>query len=174
MSELFLPLRHLFEWVDSFPTSVALRESQYAHSWITVAHVVAMSMFAGLIAMMDLRLLGAAQMQVPFSQVQRRLFPWQMATFALSAATGIALAYAQPMRYFESIYFWLKLLTIWLAFLNALAFEYATVFSMPAWDAATRPPLGARLAGALSLLLWAAVIVEGRMIPYSLTWFYRE
>jgi hypothetical protein len=174
MDELLLSLRHLFAWVDAFPSSVALRESQYLHSWITVAHVVTMAAFAGLILVMDLRLLGVGHMQLPFSQVQRRLFPWQIAAFGLSAATGLALVYAQPLRYFESIFFWLKIGTVGLTFLNALAFEYATVFSVERWDTATRPPLGAKLAGAVSLVLWAAVIVEGRMIPYSLSWFVRE
>jgi hypothetical protein len=174
MNELLLPLRHLFEWVDAFPSSVALRESQYLHSWVTVAHVVTMAAFAGLIIVMDVRLLGTGHMQLPFSQVQRRLFPWQMVAFALSAATGLALLYAQPLRYFESIFFWLKIGTVGLTFLNALAFEFATAFSVDRWDTATRPPLGARLAGAVSLLLWTAVIVEGRMIPYSLTWFFKE
>jgi hypothetical protein len=174
MDELLLSLRHLFAWVDTFPSSVALRESQYLHSWITVAHVVTMAAFAGLIIVMDLRLLGVGHMQLPFSQVQRRLFPWQMVGFTLSAATGLALLYAQPLRYVESIFFWLKIATVGLTFLNALAFELATAFSVDRWDTTTRPPLGARLAGAVSLLLWTAVIVEGRMIPYSLTWFFRE
>ena len=173
MDELLLLLRHLFEWVDALPSSVALRESQYLHSWITVAHVVTMAAFAGLIIVMDLRLLGVGHMQAPFSQVQRRLFPWQMAAFALSVVTGLALVYAQPLRYLESIFFWLKIGTVGLTFLNALAFEYATVFSVDRWDTAARPPFGAKLAGALSLFLWTAVIVEGRMIPYSLSWFFR-
>jgi hypothetical protein len=174
MDELLLALRHLFEWVDGFPTSIALRESQYLHSWITVAHVVTMAAFAGLIIVMDLRLLGVGHLQLPFSEVQRRLFPWQMIAFGLSGATGLALVYAQPLRYIDSIFFWLKIGTVGLTFLNALAFEFATVFSVSRWDTASRPPFGARLAGAVSLLLWTAVIVEGRMIPYSLTWFIRE
>jgi hypothetical protein len=174
MHDVLLSLRHLFEWVDAFPSSIALRESQYLHSWITVAHVVTMAAFAGLIIVMDIRLLGVGHTALPFSQIQRRLFPWQMGAFGLSVVTGLALLYAQPLRYLESIFFWLKVGTIGLTFLNALAFEFATVFSVDRWDIGVRPPLGARLAGAVSLLLWTAVIVEGRMIPYSLTWFIRE
>jgi hypothetical protein len=34
-----------------------------------------MALFAGLIAMMDLRLLGFACRRIPLSQVQRQLFP---------------------------------------------------------------------------------------------------
>jgi hypothetical protein len=174
MADVFLPLRHLFEWVEALPSSIALRESQYVYNWIIVLHVVTMAMFAGLIIVMDVRLLGSGHMQTPFSQIQRRLFPWQMLGFASSVLTGAAILYAQPMRYYASVYFCMKVATIGLAGLNALAFELVTVRSVPAWDSARTPPFGARLAGALSIVLWTAVIVEGRLIPYSLTWFLQE
>jgi hypothetical protein len=174
MNQVLLPLRLTVEWIDSLPSSIALRESIYLHSWITVAHVVSMAVFAGLIIFMDVRLIGAGHMETAFSQIRRRLFPWQMAAFALSAATGLALFYAQPLRYYPSIYFWLKLTTIGVAGLNALAFEYVSASSIPQWDESDRPPAGARVAGALSICLWAAVILEGRMIPYANTWFPQE
>jgi hypothetical protein len=174
MDDVLTPVRHLFEWADTLPGSVPLRESLYLHGWITVAHVVSMAAFAGLIILMDLRLLGLGHMAIPFSQIQRRLFRWQMLTFGVSVATGLALFYAQPLRYYPSVYFWMKLATIGLAGLNALAFEYMTAASVPAWDTARRTPAAARLAGGLSLFFWAAVILEGRMIPYALIWFPRE
>jgi hypothetical protein len=37
------------------------------------------------------------------------------------------------------------------------------------WDLHAIPPKRARLAGALSLTLWACIIVSGRMIAYN--WF---
>ena len=43
--------------------------------YLTVAHVLSMCLFAGLIVMMDLRLLGIGNMSTPFSEVQKRLFP---------------------------------------------------------------------------------------------------
>jgi len=174
LSELLLPLRNLFEWIDAFPSSIELRGSQYVYSWILVSHVISMCFFAGLVFVMDLRLLGAGHMQTPFSQIQRRLFPWQMLGFGLSVVTGLALVYAQPMRYYGSIYFWMKLAAVGLAGLNALAFEYVSSHSVGAWDSTNTPALRARLAGALSIVLWAIVIVEGRLIPYSLTWFPQE
>ena len=58
MVELLFPLRRLFEWVDAFPSSIAIRESQYLYPSILTSHVVSMCLFAGLVLMMDLRLLG--------------------------------------------------------------------------------------------------------------------
>jgi hypothetical protein len=76
MADLFKPLHDLFFFVSELENSIALRESQYVWSWFEVAHVVSMCLFAGLIIMMDLRLLGIGNMQTPFSQLQKRLFPW--------------------------------------------------------------------------------------------------
>lgn len=37
-----------------------------------------------------------------------------------------------------------------------------------AWDAAPRPPVSVRLAGLGSVVLWAVVILAGRMISYTM------
>jgi hypothetical protein len=171
MGEFFMPLRDLAMWVSEFETSIQLRESQYVMPWVFVLHVLSLAMFAGTILMMDLRLLGIGHMQTPFSQVQRRLFPWQMAGMTFAAATGLALVYGNPMNYVTNIIFWVKMLAIVLAGLNALAFHFITEYTLVDWDSTVRPPFGAKLAGAISIVLWANVIVSGRLIPYALTWF---
>lgn len=164
-----MPLYSVFEWVDNLDSSWELRGSQYLWSWIVVAHVVSVSMFAGLVVMMDLRLLGIGNMRTPFSQVQRSLFPWQMVGMALSVGTGLVLLFAQPMSYYDNIFFWIKMVMMAVAGANALAFHYITYASVAAWDASRIPPFGAKLAGVLGMVLWAGVIVSGRLIPYN--WF---
>ena len=115
MAEFFMPLRSVFEYVSNVESSIALRESQYVWSLFEVAHVVTMCLFAGLIVMMDLRLLGVGNMQSPFSQVQKRLFPWQMVGMTLSAITGLVLVYGDPMRFYANIFFWMKMLIMVIA-----------------------------------------------------------
>jgi hypothetical protein len=171
MGELFLPLRDLAMWVSEFETSIALRESFYVAPWISVFHVVGLALFAGTILMMDMRLLGVGFMETPFSQVQRRLFPWQMAGMAVMTVTGVALVWANPMNYVTNIIFWVKMLAIGLAGINALAFHFITEYTLVDWDSGVRTPVGAKLAGAISVVVWANVIVSGRLIPYALTWF---
>lgn len=169
MLELLVPLRSVFEWLDAFPSSIAIRESQYVYPGLLTSHVVALCWFAGLILMMDLRLLGVGNMQTPFSQLQRRLFPYQMAGMMFSAITGLALVYAQPMRFYVNIFFWVKMVMMALAGLNALAFHYLTYNSVSRWDKDPILPPAARLAGALGLVLWVGVVVSGRLIAYN--WF---
>lgn len=169
MAEFLMPLRSMVEALSEFPTSIAIRESLYFSPYLTVAHVVCMAGFAGLIVMMDLRLLGVGNMRTPFSEVQRRLFPWQMLAMTGSAITGLTLAYSDPLRFYVNIFFWVKMLVMVVAGINAMAFHFITYNSVVKWDTAASTPFGARLSGGLSVVMWIVVIVSGRLIPYN--WF---
>jgi hypothetical protein len=163
------PLQDLFQWVEAFPSSTAFRESVYVYPATLTTHIVSMCLFAGLIMMMDLRLLGIGHTRTPLSHVQRRLFPWQMVGFTVSALTGLILVYGQPMRFYNNIFFWLKAVMMVLAALNALAFHYGAYRFIASWDSAVKTPFGAKVAGVLSLALWTGVILSGRLIAYN--WF---
>ena len=158
--------RSLFEWLDTFPTSIALRESDYGYAVMLGSHVVGMCAFAGLIVMMDLRLVGLGWVRTPISQIQKRLFPWQMLGMVVSTITGGLLFYSQPMRYYGKVFFWTKAALMFLAGVNALAFHLTTYRSVAAWDSDAVPPFRTRLAGGFSLALWAGVVVFGRLTAY--------
>jgi hypothetical protein len=164
-----MELRTWFLWVDALSGSVALRESTYGFIILLTLHIVSLCLFAGLVVMMDLRLVGIGNRHTPVAQIQERLFPWQMLGFVVSSVTGGLLFYSQPMRYYGKAFFWAKMAFIALAGLNALAFHLTTYRSVAVWDADARPPARAKLAGALGLLLWAGVVAFGRLTAYN--WF---
>ena len=89
-----MSLRNLFEWVDAFPSSIAMRESLYAFPVLLTIHLISLATFAGLVMMMDLRLLGVAYRGTPFSEVQARLFPWQMVGMVVTSIAGLLLFYS--------------------------------------------------------------------------------
>src|SRR5437667_2692432 len=161
--------RPLFEWVDAFPSSVALRESLYGYPALLTAHVLSMCLFAGLVVMMDLRLVGIGNLKTPISQIQKRLFPWQMVGMVGSAITGGLLFWGQPMRYYGKALYWTKIILMILAGINALYFHLTTYKSVKAWDSDPVPPPAARWAGYLGLFLWASVVAFGRLTAYD--WF---
>jgi hypothetical protein len=162
-----MSIRSWFEVVDALPSSVAIRESIYGYPALLTAHVISMCLFAGLIIMMDLRLVGLAYRDTPVSEIQRRLFPWQMVGMALSAITGGLLFYGQPLRYYGKVFFWIKVIFMILAGVNAIAFHFTTYRSVAQWDTDRVLPAGARFAGAFSLALWAGVVMTGRLTAYN-------
>jgi hypothetical protein len=162
-----MSFRPLFEWIDAMPSSIALRESTYGYAGVLTAHLVSMCLFAGLIIMMDLRLVGWGNLRTPISQLQKRLFPWQMFGMGLSALTGFLLVYSQPFRYYGKVFFWAKMVLMGLAGINAIAFHLTTYRNVADWDTARVGPLAARLAGFASLALWASAAILGRLTAYN-------
>jgi hypothetical protein len=164
--------RTLCETMNEWPSSMAIRGSVSGYPALLTAHLVSMGLFAGLVIMMDLRLLGVGNMRTPFSQIQRRLFPWQMVGMATSSITGLALFYAEPMRFYANIFFWIKGIMLVLAGVNALAFHYSTYDSVAGWDTSRLLPSSAKMAAVVSLVLWVLVIMSGRLIAYN--WFQQR
>jgi hypothetical protein len=162
-------LKALFDWVDTFPTSTVIRESVIWFPALLTIHVVSMCLFAGLVLMMDLRLLGVGNMRTPFSEVQRRLWSWQVVGITINAITGFILVYGQPLRYYGNVFFWIKMLIMTFLALNAAAFHIGTYQSIEDWDTKRIPPFGAKVAAVVSLALWPVVIAFGRLMAYN--WF---
>jgi hypothetical protein len=50
---------------------------------------------------------------------------------------------------------------------NALVFHFTTYRGVADWDTTADAPAGVRMAGYVSIVLWAAVIVFGRITAYN-------
>jgi uncharacterized protein YacL len=158
-----------FEWLADTSWSVDLHESQYAYPLIESIHVWTMAVFFGSVVMFDLRLLGVALRKVPASEVVDRLLPLTIATFVIMVISGTLLFYAIPLRSYQSIFFRFKMLLMLLAGLNVWLFHSRVYPKVATWDVEGVPPRRARVAGAVSLVLWIGIIFSGRMIAYN--WF---
>ncbi len=156
-------------WLASTEWSIALHESQYVWPFTESLHVLMLALFAGSAIMLDLRLLGRAFADIPVTTFTERLLPWTRSSFAVMVVTGVLLFYAQPLTYFHSVFFRLKLLCLVIAGINVFVFHSRTQRSVAEWDVGIRPPRAARLAATVSLVAWSSVIVSGRLIAYN--WF---
>ena len=157
------------EWLAETGGSIALHESLFMYPLVESAHVLTLCLFLGMAIMFDLRLLGLALTRVPITEIKRRLGPWMVAGFVVMVITGALLFYAIPVRSYQSLWFRLKVIALILAGLNAFVFHAGIDRQVAVWDLASTPPRAARRAGATSLLLWAIIVVAGRMIAYN--WF---
>jgi len=157
------------EWLAATPWSIALHESLYVYPLVETTHVLALMLFVGTVAFVDLRLLGWSLREVRVSEVTSRILPWTVGGFCIAAVTGALLFYAIPVRTYLSLFFRIKVLLMVVAGLNIAFFHRHTNRGATAWDACARPPLRVRMSGAVSLTSWALVIAMGRMIAYN--WF---
>lgn len=161
----------VLEWLASTPGSVALRESHYVFLAVLTVHVLTLFVFAGVAAVIDLRLLGLMLRRVPVSQLVPRLVPWATGGIAVMIASGSLLFYAAPIERAASVFFRLKLVLLFLAAVNVVVFHRTSYRRVASWDGDATPPAQVRIAGGVGLAIWAAIIVAGRMIPYERYWF---
>jgi uncharacterized protein DUF6644 len=165
-----MSLHGLMQWLADTEWSIGLHESRYAYSIIESVHVWTLCLFVGFAVVLDLRLIGVTLKRVPVSQITTRILPWTKAAFVVMVISGVLLYYAIPLRTYHNIFFRMKVVLLILAGLNAWAFHAGPVYRRLAeWDEAPVSPRTARVAGAFSLVLWAAIIFSGRMIAYN--WF---
>lgn len=164
-----MSLAAIFEWLEATSASVAIRESILFYPLVETTHVLTLCLFLGMTATWDLRLVGLAMRKVPVSEVVNRLWPWAMAGFAVMVASGLLLFLSGPVRASQNIFFQIKMVMLALAGLNAFVFHQTVFRWVEEWDTASIVPARAKLAGASSLVLWAGVVVCGRMQAYN--WF---
>jgi hypothetical protein len=162
-------LLSFLEWLASTHYSVALHESLFMYPLVESTHVLALTLFVGLAVMLDLRLLGLTLNNVPVSEMLDRVLPWTKVGFVVMIVTGLLLFYAIPVRNYQNIFFRIKVVMLLLAGLNVWLFHSRVERRVADWDLDPVAPKGARVAAAVSIILWAGIVVAGRMIAYN--WF---
>jgi hypothetical protein len=147
----------------------AMREWLWLYPSVETVHIVGIGLLFGSVAVLDLRLLGFSK-SIPVKALARHVLPWTAASFLLIVPSGLMMFTAHASDFISSPVFVVKMCLILAAGLNAALFHAITFPSVGIWDAEEMrklpPPPSVRLAGALSLLIWIAVIACGRLLAY--------
>jgi hypothetical protein len=161
----------LAQAIEATSIGTAIAESRYAFPIIEGTHLIALSVSVGLIFLTDLRLMGVFLRQVPAADVLHGLRPYVLSGFALVFLSGGLLFWAEAAAVITSPAWIFKFLFIGLAGLNALYFELGVARRPDALSPHRQAlPRGVRYAGLASLILWALVIICGRLIAYLPHW----
>jgi hypothetical protein len=160
-------LTPIVEAAQNSALSEWMRTSLKAVAIINALHVISIVTVFGTILVVDLRLLGIPNVKRSFVRMHDELLRWTWGAFGIAAVTGVLLFMVNAVTYHRNTAFWLKMATIVVAGVNMLVFELLTARHKASWDKGVTPPGAARLAGALSIVLWVAVIVFGRWIGFT-------
>ncbi len=126
-------------------------------------HFIGLALLIGTMGVLDLRIMGFLR-QLPIAPLHR-FVPWAMVGLGINVVTGMLAFIGQPENYVFSIAFWLKMLSLLLLGLNAVAFYLTGIFDrVEPLGAGEDAPMSAKLIAASSLFLWFAVITLGRYI----------
>jgi hypothetical protein len=155
-------------WLHDTQLSTVMRDSVWAEPIVETVHVLTLSVFLGFVLLLDLRLLDLTMTHRRVSDLFRELNPSLFGGFAVMVATGLLLFSGDPVAFYSTIFFKLKMIMLVLAGANVLVFNATLGRRLAEWDGAAHTPLGAKAAGIVSLVLWIAIVAAGRGIAYAL------
>ncbi len=156
-------------WLSETEWSIALHESLYLYPWIESTHVLSICLFFGTLLFVDLRLSGVVFNNISISEMNRKVLPLTLFGFLIMTVTGFLLFYAIPVRSYQNIFFRIKMLLIVFAGINAFLFHRRMSKEAITWDINSSIPNSMKNRAITSLILWATVVITGRMIAYN--WF---
>ena len=152
--------------IEMSALGVAMRQWLWLYPIVEIVHLTGIALLVGSIAIFDLRLLGLSN-SVPVRRLASHILPWTAASFVLIVPSGLAMFVAHAGDLISSPVFALKIGLIFAAGVNAAVFHAGVFRGASDWDVNRAPPAAARIAAALSLLLWVSVIACGRLLAYT-------
>jgi len=161
-------IQNLIAFFEDSSIADSIRENDTLFPTIESIHVVAICLVVGSILVLDFRLLGFASMNRPVGRLTRAILPVTWGAFAIAASSGFLLFISNATKYLANGYFDAKIVLICMAGLNMIVFHAVSTKDLPQWEKQKSPPLRARIAGALSILLWIAIVACGRWIGFTM------
>ena len=152
-------------WLENLPFSMWVLQSGsiWAYPTILTVHTIGMTMVAGLIGIIDLRLLGIAP-TIPIRPLER-LYPIIWSAFGINALTGTILLIADATTKLTNPDFYVKMVFIFFGVTGACPHAQKEFSATRNWT--SRPvKSGAKGLAWLSLVAWMGAITAGRLLAY--------
>lgn len=153
------------QWIQDTGFFTYVRSSTFFYPIVLSLHMCGIAMFGGMILLSDLRMLGVAMTQHKVSDFLGQLRTPKRYGLLLMVTMGALLAGSKAEEYYYNAFFRVKVALLIGVALHALVFRglYADT---TAWDLGRTIPAQAKVAAAISLLLWTGLVITGRGIGY--------
>jgi hypothetical protein len=168
----WLPARmfHFAQWMDQTSFGHVMRESLYLFPVVETLHVFGIVCLVSSAFLLDLRLFGVGPLRdQPVEKLARWILPWVCVGFTIQVVTGFLLFSAEATRSAINSFFWYKMAMIMGVGINALIFHTTLYKHVGTWNNTRVAPLGARIYGTFSIVLWLGIITLGRWFSFHLS-----
>jgi hypothetical protein len=163
----------IWQRIEGTSIGTTIAEAELLFPTIETIHVIALVTVIGVIALMDLRLLGIVGRSKSVAAMERDTVPLVWTAFALALVSGALLFVSKAATYMANPYFLWKMGLMVLAGVNMAIFHLVWSKGMADWG---RPgqsvPTAAKLSGLLSLALWMVIPLCGRIVGFTLGVYY--
>jgi hypothetical protein len=151
-------------WLRATAISQLMTDSQWLWPICETLHFAGLALLIGSAGVFDLRLLGFAR-AIPFTAALQ-MRPWAAAGILVNVVTGGLFFVGAPDQYIANSAWWAKVLFLVIAMLNIAWFETTQGRRMLELADTEETPLAFKVAGAVSIVSWLAVLYFGRMLPF--------
>lgn len=154
----------LASWFEATWVGEQMRNIFWLFPMMETIHFIGLTIMFGSLLVIDVRVIGFGRFINMHAAL--KFIPVAIIAFSVNLITGIAFLCADPFRYFPNIAFQWKMGLIVIAGLNALWFWFGEHKELQQLADGEDAEFRAKVIAALSIAIWVAVIVFGRMIPY--------
>ena len=164
-------MQRFAEWLSTTFLSIFIQNhNSWAIPTIQSIHIVGIGVVLGSVLMIDLRILGWAEMDQTLRQTASRFAPWLTGALCLMLATGILMVIGEPVRELVSFSFWLKMFFVAVGALIAAFFQITLRKHEQQWEQTLVHRRSIKLLAILAFLIWVCIIILGRLIAYDHVW----
>jgi hypothetical protein len=154
----------ILEFLNTSGVHNVIRASTWIWPTMETLHFVGLCLLYGVIAVVDLRLIGAFK-NIAYEWVHG-LINLAVAGFLINVVTGVLFYIGDPFRYTPNQSFQFKMVCLVLAGINLLIFTFKVKDEAKHVGPGSSTSVLAKCVGAASILLWTGVIAGGRLIPF--------
>lgn len=154
------------QWIQLTDFFTDLRGSWFVYPIVLSLHMVGIAFFGGMVLLTDMRILGWSMRRRSIWNIVEQFRVPKRYGLLLMVVCGVLMAGAKAEEYYYNVFFRAKLALLALLVVHTLTFRRSVYADPAALDRAPVTPRNAKVAAALSLLLWTSVACCGRGIGY--------
>ena len=164
-------MKEFATWLSLTPMSVYMqRHETWVIPTIQSIHIIGIGLVIGSALMMTLRVVGWAGTDQSLLQSQNRFGPWLTGALCLLLASGTLMVIGEPERELVTFSFWAKMSLVAAVTLIAVFFQLGVAKNERRWEEMLAKGGAIKWAALGTFLIWASIIILGRLIAYDHVW----
>ena len=153
-------------WLEHTSLSETIQSVSWIVPTVQTIHILAITVVAGSILMINLRLIGVFAADQPLKDVSSRFLPFVWWPLLVLLATGAIMIIGEPPRSLKNPAFQLKMTLLVSALIVTGIFQLLQRRDPAFGDARAGRRGAAATIAVVSMLLWTGIIFAGRWIAY--------
>lgn len=163
-------MKEFAQWLSQTSLSIAIQNHEWVIPTVQSIHIAAIGLVIGSMLMIDLRILGWAWRDQTLTQTSARFGPWLSWALCVLLVTGVGMVVGEPARELLAFSFWLKMGLVAIGTCVAVIFRRSLRRNEARWETALVHQPGTKALAIVTLLIWASIVVLGRLIAYDYVW----